>query len=107
MIDPFSNLALTETGGTLSLTYDNAADPTLDMMFYAVANVSAGRDYVKNLLKLVKTTELVASPFDPTGPITGRFGSLVSGTKVVINAVIMEEASGLQSLPQTASVIIS
>ena len=72
-----------------------------------VTNTST-KVFVKNLLKIVKTSDpSQASPLNITTELQSLFGTLCSGQKIHIRASILDNRSGMLSVPNVAETIVS
>lgn len=82
---------------------------SLHLWAWAAVLPTVGRNYVKNLLKLVYTgAAATASPIDLQSAIEARFGGLSVNQKVVIQAAVFNGPQGLLSTPlQTSGVVTS
>lgn len=104
-IPSLGEVSLTSTDGAYSFAFDNSISGAFEIMVFACANVSPGKNYVKNLYKYVGHSSVLTSPLDVTSMITGRFGQPTAGQKVFVKCLVVSTATGQQGLPSQASVI--
>lgn len=85
--------------GTFDLTYTATPLAATELLWIEAAVVdSAGINFVENKLRFLGTSAAAqASPFDPQTLIEARFGTLVVGQFVHIDAYVIDNATGLLS----------
>jgi len=90
--------------GTVALTFAPALPAGHKAQLKACVVNSAGRAYVRNLLKLVANSPAdQASPWNDEAAIVARLGTLVVGQRLHIRAAVYNPANGLLSLPLATS----
>ena len=95
------------TGGTVTVQASGTPGANGTFMIYVAANVSPGKQYVKNLYKFVAVEADLSSPADITAAVTERFGSLTAGTAVWAKVLIGDTTTGQQGQPSTGNAIVS
>lgn len=91
---------LAETGPDLVQVAwtSGALGATEQLVVWAAVLDNPGRNYYRNLLKLVKIcTAATATPQDVSAEITARFGTIINGQKIVCEVEVWDNATGLVS----------
>jgi hypothetical protein len=75
---------------------------------WAAVSDSPGRDYYKNQLKLVLISgDQQATQLGLLSPLNGRFGTLIAGQRVFIEAVVWDNTTGLISGKAACETIVT
>lgn len=110
-VDSPETITVTGAAGTpaLSLSYTGATAPSgLTWLISGTPQISPGKSYVKNLFRTFSVVAAPASsPVNILAAYTARFGTLVAGMKVVVQVVVVNNATGQKSLPVQSVVIIA
>ena len=102
--------ALTATDApALSLAY-TAGTGGSTLKVFATPAVSAGKEYVKNLYRLISSDIAVetASPYDAAADYAAVFGAVAAvGSQIFIKTVAVNETTGQEGTPQVTSAVIA
>lgn len=80
---------------------------TSHVQVFATPNLQPGISFAKNKLRLIHTSAAAGtSPITITTEYTDAFGSMVTGKKVIVQARIIDDATGAVSVPLQASAIV-
>lgn len=101
---------LTATSGAtpaLSFTIDPDTVPTGYVLFVkATGNISAGKQYVKNLLRWIGLGTATTGTVDILSEWQDRFGSLIAGDRVSVEVYLVSTTTGQAGVPVSASAIV-
>lgn len=99
-------MAITTTGGTLSVAYTATPLPAGNKLFiYASPPRSAGRNFEADLRLIAVTAAAAASPHDLLAAYTARFGAPVVDQKIFFSGQVY--ASGFLSAPLLTSKVVT
>jgi hypothetical protein len=103
------SVAISEGGGTATLTYAAAIPATVSVEVFATAPMSAGKEFVKSeyrKIDVILTADV--SPFDIATEYIAKFGSVgQEGQKVFFKLVPIVTLSGIRGMGITASAIVA
>lgn len=104
---PFANGSLTARGGTQSLSLA-WTDRTLGADEVAVIKAcvvgSAGKSYVKNLLRTIYYSDAAeSSPLDLLAAFQSRLGDVITGMFIHVEMSVLDKTTGLESMPIAVS----
>jgi hypothetical protein len=90
----------------LGLVLSGSVPAGTSMKIFATPPVSAGVSFVKSEYRLIGVSSTgAASPIDLHGAYTTKFGASIVGQKIFARVTFVDNASGLETPPQSASVI--
>lgn len=102
------SVSVAEAAGVVTVTPGVAPPSSTQLLaIYAVANVSQGKSFVKNLYKFLIVVPLTQDPVDITAALQNRFGQLVPGTKIAVRAATFAPESALLGQPYAATTVAS
>jgi len=95
------------TGGTVTVQADGTPGTNGTFMIYVAANVSPGKQYVKNLYKFITVEATLGTAVDITTAVEERFGALSTGTAVWAKVLIGDTTTGQQGQPSSDHTIVA
>lgn len=102
------SITVTSTGGVVTVTAPSVPSTTTQFMaIYAAANVSPGKNFVKNLYKFISLVPLSNAPVDITPELIARFGQMTMGTKIAVRAASFAVESALLGQPYAATTLFA
>lgn len=102
--------ALTATASTASVTFtvNPGTLPTDTALFVkACAPVSAGKLYVKNLLRFLGTFTPTTGSVDISTEYSARFGDPVEGQRITVEAFLVSTVTGQAGVPVSVTAIVA
>jgi hypothetical protein len=94
------------TGAVLTIALGGAVPTATSMKVFITPPVSPGKSFVKSEYRLLQVfAAATASPANLAAAYAARFGLLVEGQKMFCKIVFVDDATGLESLPQSTSII--
>lgn len=100
---------LTAAAGTpaLSFTIDPTTIPSGFVLFVkATGQISPGKQYVKNLLRWIGLGTATTGSVDILSDYNDRFGSLVEGKRITVQAYLVSSTTGQAGIPVQATAIV-
>jgi len=77
------------------------------LVVYMTCLLPQGRAFAQNFLKLVSASTATVSPVNIYGDWVSRYGTLVAGPKLIVEASILDKTNGAQSAVLQASCTVS
>lgn len=110
-VEGLTALALTAnvTGSIFSVTFTpQTLDPHMHIVVTATPPMSAGKSFFTPFLKLIfaDTHDASGSPEDLFTVYHNLFGNLAEGSRIGINAYVINDSNGASSTPAAASAIV-
>lgn len=94
--------------GTLTISVTPDAVPSGFVLFVkATGNVGPGKNFVKNLLRFIGTATVSSGTADIASLWIARFGSLVAGQRITVQAFLVSTDSGQAGVPSQATTIVA
>jgi hypothetical protein len=104
-----ASVASSAGGGTCAITFTATPLGANDRLYIRCAVVSSpGISYVRNRLKLITiTSAALASPYDAASSIIARWGTLIEDDVQHFELSVINDATGLLSVPLKASASVA